>query len=148
MFSTFTVGCMLASTSLSSLVSIAASAFRQSSAPPRVRPEVEVLSTLTPLLASPRFDVNRQNKDGDTLLHTAARNNHARVVDLLIVRCPQLVVDVKNIGGFTALDFAGRSGNLLIVHALIAAGADPSSILQPRNNKVRRTQAHNSASKH
>ena len=128
---------MLASTSLSSVVSLAASAFRQSTSSTRVRPEVEVLSTLTPLLSSPKFDVNRQNRDGDTLLHAAARNNHARVVELLLQRCPRLLVDVKNVGGFTALDFAGRSGNTAIMHALIAAGADPSSILQPRNSKVR-----------
>ena len=128
---------MLASTSLSSIVCLAASAFRPSSTTARVRPEHEVLSSLTPLLSSPRFDVNRQNGHGDTLLHTAARNSHARVVALLLQRCPALLVDVKNSGGFTALDFAGRSGNLPIIHALLAAGADPSSLLQPKSNKVR-----------
>ena len=127
---------MLASTSLSSVVSLAASALRYSSSPPRVRPEVEVLSALTPLLSSPRFDVNRQNREGDTLLHTAARNNHARVVELLLQRCPRLVVDLRNSGGFTPLDFAGRSGNLPIMLALIAAGADPSNLTQQRNSKV------------
>ena len=121
---------MLASTSLSSVVSLATSALRSSSSP-RVRPEVEVLSTLTPLLSSPRFDVNKQNGVGDTLLHTAARNNHPRVIDLLLQRCPQLLVDVRNVGGFTPLDFAARSGNAVIMLALIAAGADSSSLMQP-----------------
>ena len=131
---------MLTSTSLSSVVSLATSALRPSASPPRVRSEVEVLSELTPLLSSPRFDVNRQNRDGDTLLHTAARNSHARVVELLLQRCPLLVVDVRNSGKFTPLEFAGRCGNVAIMYALIAVGADPSSILQPRNNKVPHSQ--------
>ena len=130
---------MLASTSLSSIVCLAASALRPSSTSARTRSEQEVLSSLAPLLSSPRFDVNRQSGHGDTLLHTAARNSHARVVELLLLRCPTLLVDVRNSGGFTALDFAGRSGSLPIIHALVAAGADPSSLLQPKSNKVRRS---------
>ena len=130
---------MLASTSLSSVVSLAASAFRRSLSAPRVRPEEEVLSALIPLLASPRFDVNRRNRDGDTLLHTAARNNHAQVADMLLQRCPQLEVDSRNTGGFTPLEFAARSGNMATLYALIAAGADPSSLQESRHGKVRST---------
>jgi ankyrin repeat protein len=70
------------------------------------------------------MDVNLTNKNGDTALHWAARNNFIDIVILLVKN--QAEVNIKNNKGFTSLHWSVAGGHLEIVEILLNNGADPN----------------------
>jgi len=93
------------------------------------RSESDVLLIARKLLRTPApqraLVLNARNRDGDTLLHACAKAGHSAVVsELLLHGSPELDVDARTAGGFTALAFAARGGFQDICAVLVAAGAE------------------------
>uniref|UniRef100_A0A7N6BJT0 Protein phosphatase 1, regulatory subunit 16A n=1 Tax=Anabas testudineus TaxID=64144 RepID=A0A7N6BJT0_ANATE len=75
-------------------------------------------------------DLNAQDDNGATLLHTAAANGYISVAELLLENRAQ--VDIKDSDGWTPLHAASCWGQILMVELLVAHGAslDTKSALE------------------
>jgi len=72
-------------------------------------------------------DSDARDSPGCTVLHRAVRENALEIVDLLLTKS-LIDVDVREtFGNNTALHFAVRDGNSLLIHKLLQAGADPNA---------------------
>eukprot|EP00899_Mesostigma_viride_P020629 jgi/Mesvir1/28568/Mv03459-RA.1 len=70
--------------------------------------------------------VETPDKNGDRVLHYAARNGHAEVVSLLCMA--RSCVNAKGVYGRTPLHIAAFGGHLEVVDILLAFGADPHAV--------------------
>ncbi len=78
------------------------------------------------LAATPKPDVNQHTADGATALHWAVYYNDAELVDQLIKAGAN--VNTKNAFGSSPMSEAAVVGNVKVMRALLAAGADAESL--------------------
>ena len=84
--------------------------------------------------------LDRRDRAGDTPLHLACLGGHTRLAARLLQECPRLV-DAQDNQGWTAMHYAGSTGNSGVVEQLFDAGA---RIFQDKDGN---TPAHEAASK-
>lgn len=77
-------------------------------------------------------DINRQNSEGDTLLHHAASRNDATMVKALLDASAK--INIKNILGKTPLMLALEKNRIPIAETLIKSGADVSITDRQKRN--------------
>ncbi|XP_035164910.1 photoreceptor ankyrin repeat protein-like [Oxyura jamaicensis] len=96
---------------------------------------------IVPLLRQcPHFDVNQQDKEGNTALMMAAQAGHVTIVNYLLNYFPALDVDRRDGRGLTALMKAAVQGQQDCVAALLLAGADLQAV-DPIKGKTAREWA-------
>ena len=87
-----------------------------------------------------RVDVNYSFQNKKTALHAAARQNHVKVVELLVKAYGN--VDAADISGVTPLHVAAYHGYVKVVELLLNAGANPNA-----QNSKDETPLHEAAKK-
>jgi uncharacterized protein len=81
-------------------------------------------------------DVNaKESWRGQTPLMWAAADNHPQAIKVLVELGAK--IDARSAGGFSALLFAARAGNLEAVRALLDAGANINDTVQPEAGAAR-----------
>lgn len=76
-------------------------------------------------LVEQKADVNIQNRHGDTPLVVAISRNHQEVALFLLAQ-PKINVNKQNKHGSSALTWAAEKGNIVLIEALLKAGANPN----------------------
>lgn len=69
------------------------------------------------------FSVNDKDKNGNTILHICAQNNHRKLANHILNRYPNCEINAKNSKGYTALDYSEKYGFVKQSQWLILCGA-------------------------
>lgn len=81
---------------------------------------------------------NLPDNEGNTPLHFAAQAGQTECLNILLQRCPEIVVDARNGLGFTPLMKAALQGRTKCAKILLFAGANPT--LRDNGRKLRAEQ--------
>ncbi|HRX47733.1 MAG TPA: ankyrin repeat domain-containing protein [Spirochaetota bacterium] len=79
----------------------------------------------TEILLNGKFDINRKDLDGNSILSTAAFMGDVKIASIAITKGAN--IELKNSEGLTPLHYAAKGGNVEIVKFLIQKGADISA---------------------